>query len=508
VTGLVGGTGIQGVTGLIGGTGIQGVTGLIGGTGIRGVTGITFGITGATNKYIAEFIGTNFLGNSTLYHDATGYYIINPTDQTALNIFDVNTNSIVGGGLVVSDRGSPVCELIDDGGSGGGGNVQGRISLWQGTIGQSNNEYVHLNAAPGNWIFYDLCINDDEITVGGYTFDVNGLTYLRNNLVMAGDKIVYVDHIAEATGSHGIVLNCQLVNLINSANDTSSAFNFLNYSHDNLSLNFDSYYDVGWWSSDAGSNFRIYKINDVLRFSYAADYPSGETLTAWSSEDASVAIAITNAGQVVVNGVSPTGGYNLTVPTLAVDHIGEKTTSHNIILDNNLTVVGSATIPNPSYGVYGVGFGVAPVPTGTGFTQLSIGSGLILGATPTAAGQGIEISQNIYLSTGWQWKRTVSDLCTQYQQINGTHAWFADASGTADVVFTPTLRMTLATTGLTVVGAFGCNAAAAQTAYASGGALAAYATGAYGLNSDANMSALHALVVKMRAALVANGIMS
>jgi len=61
---------------------------------------------------------------------------------------------------------------------------------------------------------------------------------------------------------------------------------------------------------------------------------------------------------------------------------------------------------------------------------------------------------------------------------------------------------------VTVAGAFGCNAAAAQTAYASGGALAAYAAGANGLDSGANMSALHALVVKIRAALVANGIMS
>lgn len=61
---------------------------------------------------------------------------------------------------------------------------------------------------------------------------------------------------------------------------------------------------------------------------------------------------------------------------------------------------------------------------------------------------------------------------------------------------------------LKVSGAFGCNAATAQTAYASGGALAAYAAGANGLDSGANMSALHAMVVSIRAALVANGIMS
>ena len=60
----------------------------------------------------------------------------------------------------------------------------------------------------------------------------------------------------------------------------------------------------------------------------------------------------------------------------------------------------------------------------------------------------------------------------------------------------------------TVLGAFGCNTKAAQGAYASGGALAAYGAGANGLDSGANMSALHALVVAIRAALVANGIMS
>lgn len=60
----------------------------------------------------------------------------------------------------------------------------------------------------------------------------------------------------------------------------------------------------------------------------------------------------------------------------------------------------------------------------------------------------------------------------------------------------------------TIAGAFGCNTKAAQSAAASGGALAAYGAGANGLDTGANMSALHALVVSIRAALVANGIMS
>lgn len=62
--------------------------------------------------------------------------------------------------------------------------------------------------------------------------------------------------------------------------------------------------------------------------------------------------------------------------------------------------------------------------------------------------------------------------------------------------------------GTLVDGKFSCNAATPQAAAASGGALATYAAGANGLDTGAHMASLHALVVAMRAALVANGIMS
>jgi hypothetical protein len=106
---------------------------------------------------------------------------------------------------------------------------------------------------------------------------------------------------------------------------------------------------------------------------------------------------------------------------------------------------------------------------------------------------------------------------------SGTGKWGFYASGTADNAFSGNVRIGSVTaptvaldvtgagkisTTLTVTGAFGCNTKAAQTAFASGGALNAYGAGANGLDSGANMSALHALVVAIRAALVANGIMS
>jgi hypothetical protein len=106
---------------------------------------------------------------------------------------------------------------------------------------------------------------------------------------------------------------------------------------------------------------------------------------------------------------------------------------------------------------------------------------------------------------------------------SAANRWNFFANGTADNAFVGNIRIGSTTaptvaldvtgagkisTTLTVTGAFGCNTKAAQTAFASGGALNAYGAGANGLDTGANMSSLHALVVAMRAALVANGIMS
>lgn len=96
-------------------------------------------------------------------------------------------------------------------------------------------------------------------------------------------------------------------------------------------------------------------------------------------------------------------------------------------------------------------------------------------------------------------------------------AWVNATSGGTSLTFNVTpnttgtvaLGMTLGQDkSLTVVGKFGVNGATAQASAVAGAALNAYGAGVNGLDSGANMSALHALVVAMRAALVANGIMS
>ena len=139
-------------------------------------------------------------------------------------------------------------------------------------------------------------------------------------------------------------------------------------------------------------------------------------------------------------------------------------------------------------------------------------------------GNGNGMTWNTTNALGSYWTFAVSGA--PYAYVGSERQVFGSGSATAMALTTSgatglylgtngTRNLTLASGGaatlsssLTVTGAFGCNTKAAQTAFASGGALAGYVTGVFGLDSGANMSALHALVVAIRAALVANGIMS
>jgi hypothetical protein len=74
----------------------------------------------------------------------------------------------------------------------------------------------------------------------------------------------------------------------------------LPFTHDNVSINFDSYHDgTSWKSSDAGSNFQIYKLSDSLQFRYAAGVSAGSEPT-WAG-----AINIDSSGNIGINYSTP-----------------------------------------------------------------------------------------------------------------------------------------------------------------------------------------------------------
>jgi hypothetical protein len=94
---------------------------------------------------------------------------------------------------------------------------------------------------------------------------------------------------------------------------------------------------------------------------------------------------------------------------------------------------------------------------------------------------------------------------------NGTQVASYTVNGKGLVTTGANIPITGAPGSFTVVGAFGCNTKAAQTAYASGGAVAN--TGStnvapYGYTTSAQADGIVALLNNIRAALVANGIMS
>lgn len=66
--------------------------------------------------------------------------------------------------------------------------------------------------------------------------------------------------------------------------DDYPLFQILSWNHDNISLNFDTYYSSGGFkSSDAGSNFSIYKFGDFLDFRVQTGVTAGNFLGAWKS---------------------------------------------------------------------------------------------------------------------------------------------------------------------------------------------------------------------------------
>jgi hypothetical protein len=128
--------------------------------------------------------------------------------------------------------------------------------------------------------------------------------------------------------------------------DSYPTSQLFNYSHDNISLNFDSWWDGSWKSSDSGSNFRIYKIGDKLRISYASGVTAGDTIYAWASENDNCALAVDSSGNLGIGTPAPVSKLELN------GSVGFKITSASndyIAADDAIILVSSPkTIKLPS----------------------------------------------------------------------------------------------------------------------------------------------------------------
>jgi hypothetical protein len=66
------------------------------------------------------------------------------------------------------------------------------------------------------------------------------------------------------------------------ATDDYPIFQLLNYTHDNINILFDAYYDGGWKSSDVGSNYLLRKTGDKFYLQYSSGNAQGATVT-WTA---------------------------------------------------------------------------------------------------------------------------------------------------------------------------------------------------------------------------------
>ncbi len=111
----------------------------------------------------------------------------------------------------------------------------------------------------------------------------------------------------------------------------------LNFTHDNIRISFDAYYDGSDKSSDPGSNYRIIKVSDELSFDYDSGIAAGSTVT-WNTGfklDTSGNITVpSTAGGLVVGTVTNRGAT-----TIAANDIHAKIfraaddVTHNIDMD-------------------------------------------------------------------------------------------------------------------------------------------------------------------------------
>lgn len=131
------------------------------------------------------------------------------------------------------------------------------------------------------------------------------------------DSIVYHDttnsRIGISTSSPADKLDVKGNLRITHTADAYPVLSILNYDYNNVSLNFDSYFDGSWRSSQYGSNFRIYKIGHKLRFSYAREINQGSVISDWASEDSNCAMVINQYGHIGMGTTDPASDSTLRV---------------------------------------------------------------------------------------------------------------------------------------------------------------------------------------------------
>jgi hypothetical protein len=156
------------------------------------------------------------------------------------------------------------------------------------------------------------------------------------------------------------------------AADQYPLLQFLSWSHNNVNILFDSYYDgSNFKSSFSGSNFKITKISNMLNFDYASGVTAGSNIT-WatgSSLDTSGNWTVTNNVILSTAGgaLKIKQGSNASAGTGATMSGGAVTVSTTAVSTGDVVLVTKTA----SGGTLGVGMPVVTISNGVSFTLTS-----------------------------------------------------------------------------------------------------------------------------------------
>ncbi|MGE0289111.1 MAG: beta strand repeat-containing protein [Bradyrhizobium sp.] len=132
-------------------------------------------------------------------------------------------------------------------------------------VGTTTNNYGVLIKAQGDYGVYAEGANDINYFAGKVGVGTNTIPHGA-----VGGGILAIDGVnATLAGPHIQVTT---------TSDDYPILQFLNWSHDNISIGLDMYWSgSNWTSSDAGSNFQLYKLSDRLDLKYAYGVTAGST---------------------------------------------------------------------------------------------------------------------------------------------------------------------------------------------------------------------------------------
>ena len=248
------------------------------------------------NNQVAVWVSADAIeGTGGLTFDGNTFLVSSGTSGDAKFILEADTDNN-------NEGDQPSIELRQD-----GSNVVGFF----GYEFESNNLSIKTGEAGG------------QGSIGFYTGSLNPV--LRLTLTQAGKLGLGTSDIPHAgVGAAKFAIDGSNASSsagphiqVTTVSDNFPLFQNLNFTHDNIALSFDAYFDGTWKSGDSGSNFQIHKNSDRLTWRYDSGIAQGAPVP-WD-----LGVTLDTSGNYGI-GVIPTSRFHVLSP-------GPDTTAINTI---------------------------------------------------------------------------------------------------------------------------------------------------------------------------------